>query len=69
MALELIKRRFSFVPNVLERAPRERDIGKDYIKPTYILNVSSKLDVNNLIQFLDSNVVPLAGHKLTQYNE
>lgn len=69
MALELIKRRFSFGPNVLERAPRERDIGKDHIKSTYTLIVSSKSDVNNLIQFLDSNVVSLAGHKLIQYNE
>lgn len=69
LALELIKRRFSFGPNVLERAPRERDIGKTHIKPTYVLIVSSKSDINNLIQFLDSNVVSLAGHKLIQYNE
>lgn len=69
LALELIKRRFSFGPNVLERAPRKRDIGKDHIKPTYVLIVSSKSDVNNLIKFLDSNEVPLAGHKLMQYNE
>ena len=54
---------------MLERAPRERDIGKDHIKSTYVLIVSSKSDINNLIQFLDNNVVSLAGHKLMQYNE
>lgn len=69
LALELIKGRFSFGPNVLKRAPRVRDIGKNHIKTTYVLIVSSKSDVNNLIQFLDSNAVSLAGHKLIQYNE
>lgn len=69
LALELIKNRFSFGPNVLERAPRERDKGKNHIKTTYKLIVSSKSDINNIIRFLDDSLEPLKGHKLLQYNE
>lgn len=69
IALKIIKERLCFGPNVLERASRTRDIGKER-KPTYILIISSKKDINNLIQFLDNTQnVPLQGHKYTQYNE
>ena len=67
--LKLIKSRFSFGPNVLERASRERDKGKNNIKKTYVLIISSKSDINSLIKFLDSNIIKLAGYKLEQYNE
>jgi len=69
LALELIKSRLSFGPNVLKREPRERDKGKNNIKTTYKLIVSSKSDIKSLIKFLDSNSVQLAGHKLIQYYE
>ena len=52
-ALEIIKHRFSFAPNISQRSPRSRDIGKK-IKTTYILIISSKKDINNLIEFLDN---------------
>jgi hypothetical protein len=67
LSLELIKHKFNFGPNVIERGTRARDIGKD-VKKTYMLNISSKKDINNLILFLDNNI-PLQGHKLIQYNE
>ena len=68
-ALYIIKQRLSFSPNIVARSPRARDVGKD-IKPTYVLIVSSKNDIENLIQFLDSEqVAPLAGHKLMQYKD
>lgn len=69
LALELIKYKLGFGPNVIERAPRARDEGKT-IKTTYMLNISSKKDINNLILLLDNkNNMPLQGHKLIQYNE
>ena len=69
LALEVLKHRLSFGPNVIERAARARDKGKE-IKTTYMLNVSSKKDINNLIMFLDNNDnIPLQGHKFIQYNE
>ena len=69
IALKIIKERLCFGPNVLERAPRVRDTGKKR-KTTYILIVSSKKDINNLILFLDNtNNIPLQGYKYTQYNE
>lgn len=68
-ALDIIKKRLSFGPKIVARSPRARDVGKN-IKPTYVLIVSSNNDINNLIQFLDSeHVVSLAGHKLIQYND
>jgi hypothetical protein len=68
-ALEIFKHRFSFGPNVIERAPRSRDIGKK-IKTTYILIISSKKDINNLIEFLDNKEnAQLQGNKLIQYVE
>lgn len=68
-ALDIIKKRLSFGPQIVARAPRARDVGKD-IKSTYVLIVSSKKDIESLIEFLDSDkIVPLAGHKLTQYND
>lgn len=68
-ALDIIKKRLSFSPKIVARSPRARDVGKN-IKPTYVLIVSSKNDIDNLIQFLDSEqVVSLAGHKLMQYND
>ena len=68
-ALEIFKHKFSFGPNVIERAPRSRDIGKK-IKTTYILIISSKKDINNLIEFLDNKEnAQLQGNKLIQYVE
>ena len=68
-ALELIKRRLSFGPNVLERSPRDRDIGK-VRKITYQLSISSNDDINNLILLLDNkDNIPLQGNKYTQYVE
>lgn len=67
--LELIKYRLDFGPNVLERSPRDRDIGKER-KVIYQLDVSSKKDINQLIMFLDNeNNIPLQGYKMEQYNE
>lgn len=69
-ALDLIKQRFSFGPNVLERSPRARDKNKPEIKKTYLLHISSKKDINNLIEFFDSdNTIKLQGNKLIQYND
>lgn len=66
-ALEIIKRRLSFGPNVLERLPRNKDFGKER-KTTYQLIISSKKDIENLISFLDNkNNIPLQGNKYTQY--
>lgn len=66
-ALEIIKHRFSFTPNISQRSPRSRDIGKK-IKTTYILIISSKKDINNLIEFLDNKEnVELQGYKKLQY--
>jgi hypothetical protein len=68
-ALEIIKRRLSFGPNVLERSPRNRDFGKER-KITYQLIISSKKDIENLIMFLDNkDNIPLQGNKYKQYNE
>ena len=68
-ALEIIKHRLSFGPNVLERSPRSRDIGKE-IKTTYILIISSKKDIENLIVFLDNKEnAKLQGNKYIQYIE
>ena len=68
-ALELLKSRLSFGPNVVKRALRARDLDKPHLKTTYKLIVSSKSDINNLISFLDNNPVSLFGFKLIQYNE
>jgi len=69
LALEVIKHRLRFGPSIIERALRARDRGKE-IKTTYMLNISSKKDINNLIMFLDNkDNIPLQGHKYTQYNE
>jgi len=66
-ALELIKNRLSFGPNVLERSKRDRDIGK-LRKTTYQLIISSKKDLNSLIMLLDNtDNIPLQGNKYTQY--
>jgi LAGLIDADG endonuclease len=66
-ALEIIKRRLSFGPNVLERSPRNKDFGKKR-KTTYQLIISSKKDIENLIIFLDDkDNIPLQGNKYTQY--
>lgn len=53
-ALELIKNRLCFGPNVLERSLRDRDIGK-IRKTTYHLNISSKKDLESLVMLLDNN--------------
>jgi len=67
--LELIKYRLDFGPNVLERSARDRDIGKPR-KVTYQLIISSKKDINQLINFLDNNQnISLQGYKMEQYDE
>jgi hypothetical protein len=67
-ALEIIKRRLSFGPNVLERKKNKvSDTGKER-KTTYILIVSSKKDIENLIMFLDNKEnIQLQGNKYIQY--
>lgn len=68
-ALEIIKDRLSFGPNISERSPRTRDIGKKR-KITYELNISSKKDLRSLIMLLDNDRnVPLQGNKYLQYIE
>lgn len=67
--LELIKYRLDLGPNVLERSARERDIGKSR-KVTYQLIISSKKDINQLINLLDnSQNISLQGYKMVQYDE
>lgn len=67
--LELIRCRLGFGPNVLERSARERDLGK-VRKVMYQLNISSKKDINELINFLDNkDNIPLQGYKMVQYNK
>lgn len=65
--LDLIKIRLDFGPNVLERSFRSRDLGKER-KTIYLLDISSKKDIKQLIMFLDNNI-PLQGYKMEQYNE
>ncbi len=68
-ALEIIKKRLYFGPNVLKRSERARDIGK-IRKEMFQLFISSKKDIENLIMFLDDkNNIPLQGYKNIQYNE
>lgn len=68
-ALELIKFRLSFGPNVSERSVRSKSTGGER-KVTYQLAISSKKDISCLIDFLDSpNVLPLQGNKYNQYIE
>jgi len=65
-ALELIKIRLDFGPNVLERSRRLRDIGRR--KTTYQLIISSKKDLKSLVMLLDnSDNIPLQGNKYIQY--
>jgi hypothetical protein len=66
-ALDLIKSRLSFGPNVSERSIRSKNTGGDR-KATFQLAISSKKDINSLIDFFDSsNVIPLQGNKYSQY--
>jgi hypothetical protein len=66
-ALEIIKNRLSFGPNVLERSYRDRDIGK-IRKTTYQLIISSKKDLESLIILLDNKEnILLQGNKYIQY--
>ncbi len=68
-SLEMIKQRFNFGPNVLERSLRKRDEGK-IRKNTYVLHISSKKDIETLINFLDDNSnICLQGYKFILYNE
>nr|YP_010183904.1 hypothetical protein LI393_mgp05 [Coccidioides immitis]QVG62027.1 hypothetical protein [Coccidioides immitis] len=68
-ALELIKTKLLFGPNVLERSKRERDIGKRR-KTTYQLNISSKKDLDSIIKLLDNNNnIPLQENKYIQYKD
>jgi len=68
-ALEIIKNRLSFGPNISERSPRDRDIGK-IRKITYELVISSKKDIENLVMLLDNNDnILLKGNKYIQYIE
>lgn len=69
LILEFIKYKLDFGPNVVKRGSRLRDIGKN-IKQTYVLNISSKKDINTIVSFLDDKYnVKLQGEKLNQYNE
>jgi hypothetical protein len=68
-ALDLIKYRFNFNPNVLERSIRYRDFNK-IRKICYQLSISSKKDIYKLIDFLDDkNNFSLQGYKFEQYNK
>ena len=68
-ALDIINKRLCFGPKIRARSPRERDVNK-IIKPTFILEISSKNDIKTLIEFLDSNhTADLQGNKNIQYNK
>jgi hypothetical protein len=68
-ALELIKTRLSFGPNVSDRSIRTKSTGGER-KATYQLAISSKKDINCLVEFLESpSVLPLQGNKYNQYVE
>lgn len=64
-SLSIIKQKLSFGPEIYKRSPRKRDENK-IRKTTYILNVSSKKDISNLIKFID-NSVGLQGNKYKQF--
>jgi len=56
-------------PNVSNRSKRDRDIGK-IRKMTYQLNISSKKDLESLINLLDNNEnIQLQDNKYIQYIE
>lgn len=57
----MIKERLGVGPNVNTRPSR------DGRKVTYVLEFTTAIDLNKLIQFLD-NSIPLQGYKLYQYN-
>lgn len=64
--MDLIKSRLNFGP--YEKTLRSKASGGTR-KPTFILTVSSKKDIKNLIDFIDSPLSsPLQGNKLNQYN-
>ena len=66
-ALDIIKARLCFGPNVLKRSRKIKYPSK-YKKTTYQLSISSKKDICNLILFLDcSDNVALQGNKYKQY--
>lgn len=65
LALELIKERLGFGPKVSERSLRTKDTG-GFRKLTYQLSISSKKDINTLVDFLEKSI-PLLGYKHEQY--
>ena len=66
-ALDIIKTRLCFGPNVLKRSLNNKDPHNNK-KVTYQLSISSKKDIKNLILFLDNkNNIGLKGNKYRQY--
>jgi hypothetical protein len=63
----LIKVRLGFGPKVSERSLRTKDTG-GFRKLTYQLSISSKKDINTLVDFLDKSI-SLQGYKYNQYIE
>jgi len=67
-ALELIKTRLEFGPKVSERSLRLNSTKDKIRKPTFQLAISSKKDINTLIDFLDNNNnISLQGYKHIEY--
>lgn len=59
--IDLIRDRLNIVPKIISRT-------RDQRKPTYMLFITSKKDINNTVEFLN-RVDSLVGHKLIQYEE
>lgn len=67
-ALEMIKQRLLFGPNVLERSARSSSGNKKERKTIYQLHISSKKDIETLVIFLDNkDNISLQGNKYRQY--
>ncbi len=61
--LSLIKQRFSFHTQISFRP--SRGVNRN---PTYLFSVQSKQDLNTIIFFFEnSNLIPLQGHKFSQF--
>lgn len=66
-SLDLIKSRLDFGPKVSERSLRTKASGETR-KPTFMLTISSKKDIKNLIDFIENPLnSPLQGNKFNQY--
>ena len=62
--MELIKQRLGFKPSIIVK-DRRKDREKS--KVCYEIRISSRKDINNLIEFLDGEEGSLLGNKLEQY--